>query len=238
MAHIHGKPIFAITEVALTPLTSRKEAETAVEHTQISLQKRAVDKDALEESDTDEDEGEGSVAASDDIDDDEATPLGVANTSIDSAIKDTGHNRRSSIAEDVITRKGGYGRFAQKWFSGKGWTVNQRRTLGMSTAEAEIINDAPAGDHAVANTQESNSSNTPHTDGEGGDIPVVKRRDVAATLLPKLLRTTRLLFGSSQSFYFSYDYDITRSFANRRQYHASECRCIKMLILCSSGIKM
>jgi SacI homology domain len=222
VAHIHGKPIFVITEVALTPLTSRREAETAVEHTQTSLQKHTVDKSALGDSDTDEDEGEGSAAASDDVDDDETSPLGVGNTSIDSAIKDMGHNRRSSIAEDVITRKGGYGRFAQKWFSGKGWTVNQRRTLGMSAAEAETINDAPTGDLAVTDTQGSESSNTPVTGGETDGISAVKRRDVAATLLPKLLRTTRLLFGSSRSFYFSYDYDITRNFANRGQYHASD----------------
>jgi hypothetical protein len=222
VAHIHGKPIFVITEVALTPLTSRKEAETAVEHTQTSLQKLTVDKNALEESDTDDDGGEGSAAASDDVDDEETTPSGVGNTSIDSAISDTGHNRRSSIAEDVITRKGGYGRFAQKWFSGKGWTVNQRRILGMSAAEAETIKDAAAGGLAVANMQELKSSNTTNIVDEAGEIPVVKRRDVAATLLPKLLRTTRLLFGSSRSFYFSYDYDITRNFANRGQCHASE----------------
>lgn len=222
MAHIHGKPIFVITEVALTPLTSRKEAETAVEHTQTSLQRLTVDKNALEESDTDEDGGEGSAAASDDVDDGETTPLGIGNMSIDSAMNDTGHNRRSSIAEDVITRKGGYGRFAQKWFSGKGWTVNQRRILGMSAAEAETIEDTSAGGLAVTSMQESKSPNTTNIVGEAGEVPMVKRRDVAATLLPKLLRTTRLLFGSSRSFYFSYDYDITRSFANRGQYHALE----------------
>jgi hypothetical protein len=208
--------------VALTPLTSRKEAETAIEHTRASLQKRAVDKNTLYESDTDEDEGEGSAAASDNVEDEDTTPLGVGNTSIDSAINDMGHNRRSSIAENVIARKGGYGRFAQKWFSGKGWTVNQRRTLGMSTAETETVNDVLAGDLTVGGTQESKSSNTTDSRGGTGDISMVKRRDVAATLLPKLLRTTRLLFGSSQSFYFSYDYDITRSFANSGKYHASE----------------
>jgi len=176
----------------------------------------------LEESDTDEDGGEGSAAASDDVDDGETTPLGIGNMSIDSAMNDAGHNRRSSIAEDVITRKGGYGRFAQKWFSGKGWTVNQRRILGMSAAEAETIEDTSAGGLAVTSMQESKSPNTTNIVGEAGEVPMVKRRDVAATLLPKLLRTTRLLFGSSRSFYFSYDYDITRSFANRGQYHALE----------------
>lgn len=33
--------------------------------------------------------------------------------------------------------------------------------------------------------------------------------DVTSTLLPKLLRTTKMLF-ASQNFFFSYDYDITR----------------------------
>jgi hypothetical protein len=221
VANIHGKPIFVVTEVALTPLTSRKEAETAVEHTQAGLQKRAANKEAFDESDTDDEEGEGSAAASDDVEDEDITPLGLGSTSIDNAVKDTGHNRRSSIAEDVITRKGGYGRFAQKWFSGKGWTANQRRTLGMSTAEAETVNNASANGLVFASTQESKSSNTMVSGVEKEDIPVVKRRDVA-TLLPKLLRTTRLLFGSSRSFYFSYDYDVTRSFANSGKYHASE----------------
>jgi hypothetical protein len=48
------------------------------------------------------------------------------------------------------------------------------------------------------------------------DTVSVKSSDVAATLLPKLLHTTQILFGSSRSFFFSYDYDITRSFANKR----------------------
>jgi hypothetical protein len=221
VAHIHGKPVFVITEVALTPLSSRKEAETAVEHTQLGLQKRTVDKNALDESDTDEDEVDFSAAASDDVDDDETTPPGLGNLSIDSTIKDAGHIRKSSIAEDVITRKGGYGRFAQKWFSGKGWTANQRRTLGMSAADAEDINEVPTGPSAGSEQQNLKPSNTPEADVKPEEL-VVKRRDVAAALLPKLLRTTRLLFGSSRSFYFSYDYDITRGILNSNPNHVLE----------------
>jgi hypothetical protein len=206
--------------VALTPLSSRKEAETAVEHTQSGLQKRTVDKNALDESDTDEDEGDFSAAASDDVDDETASP-GAGNVSIDSTIKDTGHIRKSSIAEDVITRKGGYGRFAQKWFSGKGWTANQRRTLGMSTADAEDTNDVSAGSVAGSEQQMPKPSDSPEVDVKPKEA-VVMQRDVAATLLPKLLRTTRLLFGSSRSFYFSYDYDITRSIPNSKPNHVSE----------------
>jgi hypothetical protein len=36
----------------------------------------------------------------------------------------------------------------------------------------------------------------------------------AISLLPKLLRTSQILFGSSKTFYFAYDLDITRSMAN------------------------
>lgn len=38
--------------------------------------------------------------------------------------------------------------------------------------------------------------------------------EAAISLLPKLLRTSQILFGSSRTFYFSYDYDITRSLDN------------------------
>lgn len=222
MAYILGKPVFVITEVALTPLSSRNEAEAAIEHTQAGLQKRTVDKNALDETDSDDDEGEFSAAASDDVDDDEAPAPGVSNSSTDSTVKDTGHIRKSSIAEDVIARKGGYGRFAQKWFSGKGWTANQRRTLGMSATDAEDMNDVPPSTLATAGQQNSKSSDTSEVDVKPEKLPLVKRRDVAATLLPKLLRTTRLLFGSSRSFYFSYDYDITRSISKSKPNHVSE----------------
>lgn len=55
--------------------------------------------------------------------------------------------------------------------------------------------------------------------GDSGGVPTATddpgSTDVTEALLPKLLRTTQILFGSSQSFFFSYDYDLTRSFANR-----------------------
>jgi hypothetical protein len=38
----------------------------------------------------------------------------------------------------------------------------------------------------------------------------------AISLLPKLLRTSQILFGSSKTFYFAYDLDITRSMVNPR----------------------
>jgi hypothetical protein len=207
-----------ITDVALTPLSSMKDAETAIEHTRTDLQKHSVDKNPSDDSDTDEEGANLSGAVSDDVEDDEALPTAVADASIDSTIHDP--NRRSSVAEDVFKRKGGYGRFAQKWFSGKGWAVNSRRNLGLSVADPETSDTSKSS--STTEQQQPQSSETVVTEAHPEEVRKAKIRDVAATLLPKLLRTTRLLFGSSRSFFFSYDYDITRSFANQKPFQGSD----------------
>jgi SacI homology domain len=228
VAYIHGKPIFVITEVALTPLSSRKEAETAVEHTKTNLQRRTIDKTASDGSDSEDDDGEHSAAASDDVEDEDPRPVGLSDASLDGTIKGTGRARQSSIAEDVMTRKGGYGLFTQKWFSGRGWTVNQRRNLGMSATETESSIDTRTGSStslasAVNQNGQPSEAAVSEAEPEGPIGPIApKQRDVAATMLPKLLRTTRLLFGTSRSFFFSYDYDITRSIANQKLIRGSE----------------
>ena len=184
-----------ITEVALTPLRSKAEAESAIEHTKASLRKRKVDGHAMDESETEDDEGEIFAGVSEDVEDDHVASPG----------------RTSSVAEDVMARKGGYGRFAQKWFSRKGWTAGQRRNLGMSISESE---NEPT-------TETIGSTSTAKTESAPKEILVAtvvdesKEKDVTDSLLPKLLRTTQILFGS-RNFFFSYDYDITRSFSNRR----------------------
>lgn len=218
VAHIRGKSIFVVTDVALTPLSSRKDAETAIENTQTRLQKRKADKIA-DDSDTDDEDGDFSAAVSDDVEDDEVIPS-TADASIDHTVHDS--RRRSSIAEDVMKRKGGYGRFAQKWFSGKGWKANQRRNLGMSITDTDTMDTMSTKPPAVIETQKPDYLVAQGAQIEPQDPVAPKTRDVAATLLPKLLRTTRLLFGSSRSFFFSYDYDITRNLANQKHFHGSE----------------
>ena len=191
VAQIQGKPIYAITEVALTPLHSRAAAESAIARTRASLWKRKVDRHVMYDSDTGDDEGELSATASDDVDDDDHhhAPAGDAAALAGSGKGAVEYKRtRSSVAEDVITRKGSYGRFAQKWLS----TAGQRRGLGLGMSVS---------DTAIGKTKHMKEQ---------------KVTDTAENLLPKLLRTTQILFGSSRSFFFSYDYDITRSFANRR----------------------
>ena len=201
-----------ITEVALTPLHSQTEAEASIISTQAAIQRRGAGTHSLDETDTDGDEEEFSAAVSEDVDDEDVPAPAVETPSTTTG---SSQQRTSNIAEDVMKRKGSYGRFAQKWFSRKGWAVDQRRNLGMAVPES------------VGTTQEGIGSAKLQTAGhdmvssgseniKDASIKDQKVGDIAENLLPKLLRTTQLLFGSSQSFYFSYDFDITRNLMNWR----------------------
>ncbi len=112
----------------------------------------------------------------------------------------------SNVAEDVIGRKGQYGRFAEKWFSRKGWSTEKRRAQGMSTDDPE---NPPSATFPREGPQ-SPRSRSEDTEGPEQRAESSKfNMNLANTLLPKLLRTTRMLLGS-RSFFFSYDFDITR----------------------------
>lgn len=169
----------------------------------------------MDDSETDSDDEDLSAALSGDIDDEVIEPGPGTPMSSQSGQSQGEHKRTSSIAQDVIAKKGGYGRFAQKWFSKKGWTVGQRRNLGMSAAETNDAVQTPAGELG----QSADTEGEPAASAKPLDKVEEETKDshdVANTLLPKLLRTTKILFGTSQSLYFSYDYDITRSLATRR----------------------
>lgn len=201
VAQIENKSIYVITEVALTPLSSRTAAEKAIVHTRSTLQKSTNEDDPLAYSDSD-DEQPGNSPGSDPED---VHPEQNAQPSA--------HKRTSSVAEDVISRRGGYGRFAQNWFSKKGWAVDQKRNLGMTASETETTQHP-----TLPSAQEKLTAVLDSADQDSNNPKSVEEaRDVVANLLPKLLRTTQILFGTSQSFFFSYDYDLTRSFGNRRK---------------------
>ncbi|KAH8599325.1 SacI homology domain-containing protein [Bisporella sp. PMI_857] len=207
VAQIKGKPIYVITEVALTPLESRAEAESSISHTHDGLQKWNTDDHTSDVSDSEGDAEEFPTVLHDDVDDE---PLHVPTGTVSS--QTTGeHKRTSSVAEDVISKKGSYGRFARNFFSKKGWNVDQRRNQGMSVSATDPM--LPSPDIKTGDGQQSSKSSIMETIRDDDDT---KQNDVIEALLPKLLRTTQILFGTSRSFFFSYDYDITRSFANQR----------------------
>lgn len=186
VAQILGFPVYVVTEVAVTPCTAKSAADESIKRTAVLLRKRVSDSKSEAGRSSDDNETEAHDAVLDDIDDDGVPDQGEAG------------KQRSRVAEDVIRRRGSYGRFAQSWFSQSGWTMDQRRTMGMSIAKASS-SSAIADPQAVAP-----GANLPVTDDSDASAP-------ASALLPKLLRMIQVLFGASRSFYFSYDVDITRS---------------------------
>ncbi|KAJ4124990.1 hypothetical protein NW768_009331 [Fusarium equiseti] len=185
VAQICGHPIYVVTEVAVTPCTSKGGAEEAIRRTSDHLSR--LSRDSGNESDSSEEDVEFPSRASDEVDD---------------AVIEDGDARpgsaRSRVAEDVIRRRGSYGRFAQRWFSRSGWTLDQKRNMGLSNAP-KVPETGSTATETSDQTQESLEQVVPSE----------------PELLPKLLRTAQVLFGSSRSFYFSYDFDLTRSLDER-----------------------
>jgi hypothetical protein len=135
----------------------------------------------------------------------------------------------TSVAEDVIQRKGVYGRFADKWFSKKGWSADSRRTQGLTSAEHLGGKDVPKNVDSVPKDPEQpaipkNTDALPSHDRDTPkqvnpeDIPKALDGQKDATtvaLLPKILQTTRMYF-SSGNFFFSYDYDLSHGIGNQQ----------------------
>lgn len=182
VAQIRGFPIYVVTGVAITPCSSQAEAESAIARTIKHLDSAPAD-EVDDDTDTVEDDEEVLPRASDEVED----VIDDSDVEADLSSKDP---IRSTVAEDVIRRRGSFGRFAQRWFSRKGWVLDQKRTMGLSALGPE----APASARGSKSTRSSEDS----------------LEATAAAFLPKLLYTAQIFFGSSRSFFFSYDFDITR----------------------------
>ena len=130
------------------------------------------------------------------------------------------------VAQDVINRRGQYGRFAERWFSRKGWTSERRRAQGMSADQEEKSEDSQVGEQAISNQVDIDHQSLPKEDdtqpimtsyqaSKDGPAVASTTKDVTSSLVPRLLRTTKMLF-ASHSFFFSYDYDITRRLGDQK----------------------
>ena len=218
VAQIKGAPIYVITDVSLIPISTQAEAKRAILQSKESLKKTLGGGDGAA-SDSEGSEAEEEHAAEyNDEPHDQTSSVGT-----EQASEDTAHQKRpagparstSNVVEDVIGKKGQYGRFAERWFSKKGWTTERRKTLGMSTDDSpktpsttEQVTDAEAAQPelaSVANTVEGGAKTSKETEAHEAIVPP----NITNTLLPKLLRTTRMLL-ASHSFFYSYDLDITR----------------------------
>lgn len=217
VAVIRGFPVYVITEVALTPCSSYNDASESVAKTVKQLddiENKFGGDTAGDETEDDADTDALSVK-SDEVPTDNEEELPVTSEGNVPA------GKAGSVVQDVMSRRGSYGRFAQRWFSKSGWQQESKRNMGLSPNE-EADNKQPSA--ATSDTQTKADPKAPAAmseDASAPDAAGVPVRDAKEegmappTLLPKLLRTTQILFGSSRSYFFSYDYDLTRSLAKQ-----------------------
>lgn len=219
-----------ITDVALIPLSSQADAEKAIVEARNTLQRRTKtsgdDDDDSTDTDTLADYDGRSLNETDSL---PSSPPPEVEKSVKAG---SSHKRRTSVAEDVIGKKGLYGRFADRWFSKSGWSDGGRRMQGMSSEEdltrkqqpkspesaivdANSDEDAETSLEPVASNAEGDDA-TSLSPTEIPEAPNAPAGNTAISLLPKILRTTKLYFGS-RSFFFSYDCDISRSFSKQSE---------------------
>lgn len=142
-------------------------------------------------------------------------------------------NKATTVVADVIKNKGQYGRFAQRWFSKGGWKSDGIRKQGMSASEDDLsltpeqkkqaeesLPDEKKDEveSAPVNTQSQTFSEEERSDTKPEVVP--SGETTLTNLIPRILKTTKLYF-TSRSFYFSYDYDISRSLSRQESASAS-----------------
>ncbi|KAI2624092.1 SacI homology domain-containing protein [Xylaria nigripes] len=207
VAQIRGYPIYVVTDVAITPCTNQKEAETAVRHTAIKISRDSAERLSEENSDGESDtEPSPSTADAEDLDD-------PGSQSDPDVLEKREVAEGDGIAQDVFKKRGSYGRFAQKWFSDKGWMGNRSGRLGLSGVGTALVAEGTDSevDGSKKDTEERELRKT--IPQERVDTP--PGPTAGESLTPKLLRMAHMWFGTSHSFFFSYDMDITRSIASR-----------------------
>ncbi|WEW54668.1 hypothetical protein PRK78_000088 [Emydomyces testavorans] len=211
VAQILGKPIFVITDVAVIPLSSRADASKAILQAQRSLKDdKSLGADGESESETDQSEA---------LDQDDLNPDALP-VSLDREIQPSaaGPSADSHIAGDVIKKRGRYPRFASQWLFEQLWKGGNK--ISGDVAFRNLSDPAARGRQSDSSQKDelNDAMELEEFDSSGRRL-VPPPRSLDATdnegrtyeLMPKFLRYTKMFFGS-RSFYFSYDYDITRRF--------------------------
>lgn len=206
VARVFGKPIYLITDVAILPLSSENMANQAI-------------KDAVGASDNASDES-GYDSESEDTE--SHNPLDgeqVSTPAGDIQPYQGKNSSNTSVAEDVATRKVSFGKFATQWLSRQRWPT-AATTAGQNTdhlneprpgsrQDLTVRDTTTAQEHAprddAVNTQPINEASVPKPTATIG-------------LLPRILRTTKMIF-TSGSYFFSYDVDLTKRFEHLHSNH-------------------
>lgn len=208
VAQILGKPIYAVTNVAIIPLTSQDDANRAI----IQAQNTAKQGGEGSDQNTTDDTGSEAGSEADSGDEDIATSPAVN-------FDGQSEQSHSSVAQDVIRNKGRNSRFALNWFSRKRWGASEGAPRSRSDRSQSEIERAR--DTSPEKAEPLQGSEEVRTEAEAAPVVEKAAEDVgsqsqltsskALELMPKLLRYTKLLFASN-NFFFSYDYDLTRRY--------------------------
>lgn len=234
VAEIFGKPVYVVTDVALVPLSSQSDANTAIAASIASKSRRRSNEAATTNADSDSntDSDEDSVSNADLSDDPDAsqsqtdphdaepvTPLGEIDGDSNHGSTRPEQTRtasNTSIARDVIARRGQYGRFASQWFSKQGWGVGKSGSSPASSASSK--KDMPVDAKEVAsptaatvNAELPTKETAQVVDGTREKERAVSENSVADAV-PKILRSTKMIL-TSRSYFFSYEFDLTRRLA-------------------------
>ncbi|KAF2677710.1 hypothetical protein K458DRAFT_319242 [Lentithecium fluviatile CBS 122367] len=219
VAQIRGKPVYRITDVALIPLASQADADKAIVAARDHVQ-RHKKAQGLAEEETESESEEETPSVTDSLLDETPAPPTEVKDAVTGQLGPA--DRRTSVAEDVMQRRGVYGRFADKWFSKKGWKDDSRRTQGLSK-DVESVPREDGGpvsptklDALPVDDKDAPESVSPE------DIPKAlegQTDNTTVALLPKILRTTKMYFASG-NFFYSYEYDISHGIA-QQQPHSS-----------------
>lgn len=221
VAQIRGKPIYVITDVALIPLASQTEAQNAIQQARQTSPKEKIESLESGASDDEEDNNSSSGTFSPDDEQDDNASVTSATTTEHLEVP----KRGTTPVADVIKSKGQYGRFAQRWFSKGGWKADGLRKQGISSEEnlaltpeqkkqaeeflPEDKKDEPENAPLEQQPQQQDQADTTTTETSPSSGETALNN-----LIPRILKTTKLYF-TSRSFYFSYDYDISRSLSRQ-----------------------
>lgn len=208
VAQIQGRPVYAVTNVAIIPLSSKADATRAIAQARKEVSQGDPDLDSPSEEEVVDNVNDG------------AEP--EISSAPSSPVRETYHARGlsvGSIAEDVIGKRLRFGRFAANWLSRKNLGLPGPGALEQEVPESPLddsprmsvdvpeVEDKAAEAAEAAVPREAEIEAEAASQGDGGR----SSSDQAAKLLPKLIRYTKLLF-ASHNFFFAYHYDLTRSF--------------------------
>ncbi|PLB33473.1 SacI domain protein [Aspergillus candidus] len=203
VAQIQGKPVYAVTNIAVIPTSSLKDASHAIAQARESSRQG-------DDDDDEQDEIESDGTASDSETDAGDTDVGTAPSS-PVQTEHSLHNRSNSIAEDVMGKRVPFGRFAANWLSrktlglpGLGTVDHDGNGSMLDTKDADVQGSPTGSDTEEALAASGSESSPERGEGPSSSPSVVE-------LLPKLLRYTKLIF-ASHNFFFAYDYDLTRNY--------------------------